>query len=269
MKILYIGDVMAELGMRAVEQKLPALIKQEAIDFVVAQAENVSDGKSMTVADYERLRAAGVDAFTGGNHTPSRDELAPLLEDASAPVVGPANLPGCPGPGYKLVPTQKGAVLIVSLLGGIVGRHAEVPTDNPLKTFDSIVAMPEFADRIATVVNLHGDFSSEKMVFGHYVDGRVSMVVGDHWHVATADAGVLPRGSAYMSDVGMCGSLDSSLGVTYDSIVPRWRDGYQTRNELEMGGRIQFNALLAEIDETTGRAVSARHIRQVWEQDEA
>lgn len=268
MKILYIGDVMAELGMRAVEQKLPALIKQESIDFVVAQAENVSSGKSMTVADYERLKAAGVQAFTGGNHTPSREELTPLLEDAGVPVVGPANLPGCPGPGYKLVATSKGSILIISLLGGIVGRHADIEIDNPLKTFDGIISKQELSDRVATVVNLHGDFSSEKVVFGHYADGRVSVVVGDHWHVPTADAAVLPRGSAYVSDVGMCGSLDSSLGVTYDSIIPRWRDGYQTRNELETDGRIQFNALLVEVNEATNKAVSARHIREVWEQDD-
>lgn len=269
MKILYIGDIMAELGMQTVEKVLPELVSSEGVDFVVAQAENVSEGKSMTIADYERLSALGVHAFTGGNHTPSRAELAPLLEDESIPIVGPANLIDCPGPGYKLVPTAKGNVLIISLLGGIVGRHAEVPTENPLKTFDSIITKPELEDRIATVVNIHGDFSSEKVVFGHYVDGRVSVVVGDHWHVPTADADVLPKGSAHMTDVGMCGSLDSSIGVTYDSIIPRWRDGYQTKNELETKGRVQFNALLVDVDELTGRAVSARHIRKVWDGDDA
>lgn len=267
MKVLYIGDVMAELGMRAVEKVLPALIEAESIDFVVAQAENVSEGKGMTVADYERLKAAGVQAFTGGNHTPSREELAPLLEDKDAPVVGPANLPDCPGPGHKLIQTANGSVLIISLLGSIVGRQADIVTDNPLKTFDTIITNPAFENRVATIVNLHGDFSSEKVVFGHYVDGRVSIVVGDHWHVPTADADVLPKGAAYVSDVGMCGSLDSSLGVTYDSIIPRWRDGYQTRNEIETAGRVQFNALLVETDDTNGRARSARHIRKVWSQD--
>ncbi len=257
---------MAESGIKVVEKLLPEIVRAKAIDFVVAQAENVSDGKGMTIADYERLRAAGVHAFSGGNHTPSRDELTALLEDRDAPVIGPANMIGCPGPGYKLVPTPKGNVLIVSILGGIVGRQADVPTENPLKTIDAIITNQELEDRVATVVNFHGDFSSEKVVFGQYVDGRVSIVVGDHWHVPTADARTLPKGSAYMSDVGMCGSLDSSLGVSYSSIIPRWRDGYQTKNELETHGRMQFNALLADIDEKTGHATSVEHIRRILDE---
>lgn len=264
MNILYIGDVMAEPGIAAVERVLPELIARESVDFVVAQAENVSDGKGLTLSDYERLKAAGVHAFSGGNHTPSRAETTALLEDPAVPVVGPANMPDCPGPGYKLVDTPKGQVLVVSLLGGIVGRQADVPTENPLRTIDEILARENLRNRVASVVNFHGDYSSEKVVIGHYLDGRASVVVGDHWHVPTADAGVLPKGTAHMTDVGMCGSLDSSLGVAFDSIIPRWRDGLQTRNEIERGGRMQFNALLAEVQETAGRATAVRHVRVVW-----
>lgn len=264
MKILYIGDVMAEPGILAVEKLLPGLVADEGIDFVVAQAENVTDGKSMSIVDYERLKVAGVHAFTGGNHTPSRKEITALLVDTDAPVVGPTNMTSCPGPGYKLVPSASGNVLIVSLLGGVVGRQADIPTDNPLKAIDTILAQEELRDRVAVVVNFHGDYSSEKIVFGHYVDGRVSIAVGDHWHIPTADAGVLSKGTAYVTDVGMCGSLDSSLGVSYDSIIPRWRDGMQTKNKIELNGRMQFNALLSEIDENSGRAVSARLIHEVW-----
>lgn len=264
MHILYIGDVMAEPGILAVEKVLPGLVAQEHIDFVVAQAENVSDGKGMRLVDFERLKKAGVQAFTGGNHTPSQPELNELLEDTAAPVVGPANMVGCPGPGYKLVDTPKGAVLVVSILGGIVGRQADVPAANPLTTIDEILARENLRNRVAMVVNFHGDFSSEKLVFGHYLDGRASIVAGDHWHVPTADAQVLPKGTAHMTDVGMCGSLDSSLGVAFGAIIPRWRDGIQTRNVLETGGRMQFNALLADIDEQNGRATQVRHIREVW-----
>ncbi len=264
MKILYIGDIMAEPGILAVEKALPELVAKEGIDFVAAQAENVTAGKGMSVADYERLRRAGLHAFTGGNHTVARPELAPLLEDVNMPVIGPANMIDCPGPGYKFVETPKGKVLVVSILGGIVGRHADVPTDNPLTMIDRILARENSVDKIAVVVNFHGDYSSEKVVFGHYLDGRASMVVGDHWHVPTADARILPKGTAHITDVGMCGSLDSSLGVAFSAIIPRWRDGIQTRNELETGGRMQFNALLADIDEATGRAVAVRHIREVW-----
>lgn len=265
MRLLYIGDVMAEMGITAVEKILPALVEADSVDFVVAQAENVSDGKGMTVADYERLRAAGIDAFTGGNHTPARPELMPLLEDKSVPIVGPVNMDDYPQFTHKLVDSKKGPILVVSLLGSIVGRHADIATTNPLKKLDSILATIPRDAYAASVVNIHGDFSSEKIVLGHYFDGRISLVVGDHWHVPTADAQVLPKGTAHITDVGMCGSLDSSLGVTFDSIIPRWRDGYQTRNELETTGRSQFCAVLADIDEATGLAHSIEQIRQVWD----
>lgn len=264
MNILYIGDVMATMGIRSVEQVLPELIKSKNIDFVIAQAENVTQGKGMSLADYEHLKSLGVDAFSGGNHTPQRPELHPLLEDASEPVVGPANMPSCPGPGYKYVHKSGKTVLVISLLGGVVGRSADLPTDNPLGTIDHILRQEIDTERDACVVNFHGDYSSEKVIIGHYLDGRVTAVIGDHWHTPTADAQVLPHGTAHVTDVGMCGSLDSSLGVTFDAVIPRWRDGIQTKNALETSGRSQFNALLVEVDDTSGKAISAEHIRKIW-----
>lgn len=264
MNILYIGDVMGEEGIAAVEKVLPQLKKDKAVDVVIAQAENVTDGKGMSVADYGRLKMLGVDAFTGGNHTTARAELSQLLENPDEPVVGPANMHDCPGPGYKYVTVNDQRVLFVSLLGAIVGKHADMAMNNPLKTIDEILAHENPSDRDALVVNFHGDFSSEKLTIGHYLDGRASMVVGDHWHIPTADAGILPKGTAHITDVGMCGSLDSSLGVKFSSVLPRWRDGFQTKNELETTGRMQFNALLVNASDANGRATSAQHIRKVW-----
>lgn len=261
MKILYVGDVMAEMGIELVEQVLPALKQEKQVDFVIAQAENVSDGKGMLPTDMARLRRAGVDFFTGGNHTPFRKDIVPLLEDEVQPVIGPANMKDCPGEGWKYADTPHGKILVVSLLGGTVGR--EVAIENPLRTIDAILEENVEVDRVATIVNFHGDYSSEKVIIGHYLDGRVSAVIGDHWHVPTADAGVLPRGTAHMTDVGMCGSLDSSLGVTLDSVIPRWRDEVQTRNIIEINGRKQFNAALIGVDATTGLAKDIEHIRKI------
>lgn len=261
MNILYVGDVMAEMGITLVERLLPDLRQEKQIDLVVAQSENVSDGKGMTPVDMRRLQKAGVDFFTGGNHTPTKTELLPLLEDSNQPVIGPTNMITCPGKGWKYINTPKGKVLVISLLGGTVGR--EVAIENPLKVIDKILAENQGTERVATIVNFHGDYSSEKVIIGHYLDGRATLVVGDHWHVPTADAQVLPKGTAHMTDVGMCGSLDSSLGVTFDSVLPRWRDDLQTRNILETKGRIQFNALLVAADEQTGRAKEAEYIRKV------
>ena len=265
MNILYIGDVMGEMGLRAVEKTLPTIRQEQRIDLVIAQAENVTAGRGIIPDDFNRLQAAGIDFCTGGNWTLAREEIFPMLDDPDEPIIRPANYPeGTPGLGYKYVETSKGNVLIISLMGQIVGRDADKPIDNPLHTIDKILADEIVDQRVATVINLHGDFSSEKFIIGYYLDGRASVVVGDHWHTPTADVDVLPKGTAHMTDVGMCGSLDSSLGVTFESVVPRWRDGLQTRNVLETTGRSQFNALLVSVDETTGRATRAEHIRRVW-----
>jgi 2',3'-cyclic-nucleotide 2'-phosphodiesterase len=259
--ILYIGDIMGQPGIDVVERVLPELKKQRKIDLIIAQAENVSGGKGMTLADMRRLQDLGLDFFTGGNHTPTQPEIHQLLEDETAPVIGPANMPECPGKGWKYVDTPKGRVLVVSLLGLTVGRA--VITTNPLAAIDKILDENRTVERVATIVNFHGDYSSEKRVIGYYLDGRVTAVIGDHWHVPTADAMVLPKGTAHMTDVGMCGSLHSSLGVKLESIVGRWRDGRVTRNELETEQPFQFNAALTGVDTQTGSATSIKHIQKL------
>ncbi|MET1033595.1 MAG: TIGR00282 family metallophosphoesterase [Candidatus Saccharimonadales bacterium] len=264
MKILYLGDVMGEPGMALVERLLPELKRQNSVDFVIAQAENLSDGKGIRLADFARLRRAGVDFCTGGNHTLAREETLQLLNDPAQPIIRPANYPaGTPGMGYKYAQSSKGEVLVISLLGQIVGKDANMRMDNPLIIIDLILQAEKEHPRVATIVNFHGDFSSEKKIIGHYLDGRVTAVVGDHWHTQTADVDVLNGGTAHITDVGMCGSLDSSLGVTYDSLVLRWREDYQTRNVLETKGRMQLNALLVDVDEQTGLATEAVSVRQV------
>jgi len=265
MKILYLGDIMARSGLELIERVLPALRREYGIDFVIAQAENLSEGKGITQEDFARVRKAGVDFCTGGNHSIYREEIYPLLNDPQQPVIRPVNYPDdTPGLGYKYATTPKGKVLVISMLGQIVGRDAALELKNPLQVIDQVLEQEKDTPHVATVVNFHGDFSSEKIVFGHYLDGRVSMVVGDHWHVPTADARVQPNGTAYITDVGMCGVLNSSLGVTYQSIIPRWRDGKQTRNLLETQGPNQLNGLLADIDEKTGLAIGVEYIRKIY-----
>ncbi len=260
MNILYIGDIMGEPGIEAVSSVLPGLKQRESIDLIIAQAENVTDGKSMSLTDMKRLQDMDVDFFTGGNHTPVRSELEALLTDETRPVTGPANMIDCPGKGWKYVPTKSGPVLVISLLGLTVGR--EVRMDNPLLTIDRILEENKNIRRHATVVNFHGDYSSEKRVIGYYLDGRVTAVIGDHWHVPTSDAMVLPKGTAHITDVGMCGSLHSSLGVKTEIIVKRWREGILNKNELATERPLQFNAALVKTNEE-GLADSIEHIQQI------
>lgn len=260
MNILYIGDIMGEPGIETVQALLPGLKQERQIDLVIAQAENATDGKGMSIADMKRLQGIGVDFFTGGNHTPAREELWPLLEDKTQPVIGPANMTDCPGRGWGYIDTPKGKVLVISLLGLTVGRTVE--TANPLAAIDRILDENRNVERAATVVNFHGDYSSEKRVIGYYLDGRVTAVIGDHWHVPTADALVLPKGTAHMTDVGMCGSLHSSLGVKTEIITSRWRDGHVNRNELETKRPYQFNAALISVGDN-GLAQSIEHIQKI------
>lgn len=264
MNILYLGDVMAEPGLHVVERLLPGLRREHSVDFVIAQAENVSDGKGVRLEDFNRLKQAGVDFCSGGNHSFFHEEIFPQLNDPKQPIIRPANYPsGTPGLGYKYASTAKRNVLVISLLGKIVGKDADLLMDNPLQVIDQILEQEQGVARVATIVNFHGDFSSEKRIIGYYLDGRVTAVIGDHWHIQTADADLLPKGTAHITDVGMCGSLDSSLGVAFDSLIPRWRDGLQTRNVMETDGRMQCNALLIEVDERTGLARSAQAIRRL------
>lgn len=252
---------MGQVGVDTVRAFLPQVVKQHQPDLVLAQAENVTAGKGMSKSDYERLKKAGVDGFTSGNHTLSHKETEELAEDESIPVTRPANYPeGTAGKRFKIIETGKGRVVVISLLGSIVGKDADKPTDNPLKVMDEILNTLTIDDFVAVVVNFHGDYSSEKVVIGHYLDGRVTAVIGDHWHVPTNDARLLPGGTAHITDVGMCGVLNSSLGVKYESIVNRWRDNLPVKNELEINGPRQFNAVLVE---TNSGNIKAKEITQI------
>lgn len=265
MKILYVGDVMGEVGIETIEKVLPKLKTEHGIDLVLAQAENVSQGKGITPKDFARLQDLGVDFFTGGNHSFAEETIFPMLNDPTKPVIRPANYPvGTPGLGWKYIETTQGKVLVISLLGQTVGKNTELVLDNPLEVVDTILESQKAIDRVATIVNFHGDFSSEKVIIGNFLDGRVTAVVGDHWHIATADARVLPAGTAHITDVGMCGALDSSLGVTFSSVIPRWRYGQLTKNVLETKGPRQFNSVLIESD-NEGLAKSIEQIRIIIE----
>lgn len=266
MKILYLGDIFDKPGIKVVSKLLPDLKKQHSVDVVIAQAENVTEGKGINKADYQKLKKTGVDFFTGGNWTLNNLEIYDYLNDPSQPITRPANYPeGTPGLGYKYLQTNKGKILVVSLLGQIVGKDSKKPVNNPLKVIDQILLTEKTKDCAAIVINFHGDYSSEKLVIGQYLDGRVSVVIGDHWHVPTADAAILPKGTAHISDVGMCGTLYSSLGVKTDVIIKRWRDGMVLRNETEESGMLQLNAVLVDtIDRDSSKSI--KHIREFLKQ---
>jgi 2',3'-cyclic-nucleotide 2'-phosphodiesterase len=261
MKILYLGDIMGRPGRNTVKQLLPDLKVEHGVDFVIAQGENLSAGKGMQVKATEDMLASGIDFFTAGDWTLHREEIYPWLEDKARPVIRPANFPeGTPGRGYKIVTTPHGRILIASLLGQTVGYRQPENLQNPLATIDRILEETKHEKLAARIVNFHGDYSSEKLVIGQYLNGRVTAVIGDHWHIPTADARVLAGGTAHITDVGMVGSRDSSLGIKTEVIVGRWRSGERNRNELETSGTMQLCGLLIELNVATSRAIGALQI---------
>lgn len=264
MNILYVGDVMGEAGRNVLTRVLPNLKKELAVDFAIIQAENSDNhGKAPRPQDIEQMKQAGADFFTGGNHSFSNSDTNILYEDPLVPLVRPANVEDKPGSGYKIIDMNGSRILVASILGQTVGSQ-KIEITNPLHKADEILNT-EKGNFDISIFNFHGDFSSEKRVFGYYLDGRVSLVVGDHWHVPTADAMVMPGGTGHITDVGMCGSLHSSLGVKTDVIIERWKQGVISKNEMELSGPYQFNAVLAEIDIDTGLCKNIEHIQRVIE----
>lgn len=260
MNILYVGDITGKLGRETLKEVLPGFVREHRIDFVIAQGENVSHGKGLQENHAKELMDAGVQFFSGGNHSLVRPEYLDKGQNA----IRPANLPkGMPGRGFALIDTPFGKLLVVSLQGKVVGMHADQELPNPLETIDRILEEHKNVARVGTIVNFHGDYSSEKVVIGQYLDGRVAAVIGDHWHVQTTDAEVLPGGTAHITDVGMTGALDSSLGVKTEIIVQRWKQpDVRVANVMEEEGRRQFSAVILKIDTSTGLA---RSIERFWQ----
>ena len=264
MKFLYLGDIMGDLGIRSLRVYLKTTIEDHKIDFVLAQGENVDNGKGISVQQYLELKKLGVDFFTGGNWSLFNPEIYPYLNDPKEPIIRPANYPkSYEGLGYKYLKTTRGQVLVISVLGRIVGRDLKVNFKNPLKTVDDILAAEQNVPRIATIINFHGDYSSEKVIIGHYFNGRVTAVIGDHWHVPSNDARLLDAKTAYISDVGMNGSLNSSLGVKLDIAIKRWLNDAKLKNELVKNDKLQFNGVVIDFSTKTGLAKSIKQIRIV------
>lgn len=242
-----VGDVVGRPGRRATAALLPDLRQQLAVDLTIANGENAAAGRGLTLPTARELFDAGVDVITSGNHIWDQKEIIPSL-DEDAPILRPQNYPpGTPGRG---VMTCDGVTII-----NLQGRTFMLALDCPFRTADAILeGLPE---RSTIIVDMHGEATSEKLAMGWYLDGRVSAVVGTHTHVGTVDARVLPKGTAFVCDVGMVGSLDSIIGDEVDAVLSRFLT--QLPHRLPVANRspvFQFNAVLIDVDEATGLARS-------------
>lgn len=266
MNILYLGDIVGAPGRQLIADNLSNIRVKYDLDIVIAQAENVSHGKGLSTSHYNELRSHGVDGFTGGNHTFERPDTMRLVADAGRAVTAPFNTLGRHFPIYKLISSPAGNVLVASIMGTVYPDKANDMFTNSLEAADEIVKIIDATQPVASIVNIHGDLSSQKVVMGHYLDGKVTAVVGDHWHTPTADCRVLPAGTAHITDVGMCGKLDASLGAKYEDVISWWKTGKKTKLNIELTGPSQINGVIVEVNPENGLALSIQQLRIIIEE---
>ena len=250
MLILAIGDVIGKPGRLTVEKTLPELREEYGIDLVIANAENVAGGIGVTSTTAEELFDSGVDVLTSGNHIWAQKEIIPYL-DGPMPLLRPLNYPpGVPGRGYLTI----GHVMVVSLIGRVFMDNY----DCPFRAMDALLAAPGRKPPVI-IVDFHAEATSEKMAMGKYLDGRVSAVLGTHTHVGTIDAKLLPKGTAYVTDIGMAGPIDSVIGDNPEEVLQRFLTIIHNRLNVG-GGKTMLNAVLVDVDVKTGKANSIERI---------
>lgn len=256
MRVLMVGDVVGKSGRKATQEWLPILREEHGIDFVIVNGENTAGGIGITPEIARSFFAqSGVNVVTLGNHAWGKREIYPYL-DQEPRLLRPANYPaGAPGQGYGVYPSRFGPVAVVSLQG----RTFMEPVDDPFRAADTILEAVHRSTRIV-FIDFHAEATSEKQAFGRYVDGRASAVVGTHTHVQTADERILPGGTAYLTDVGMTGPVDSIIGMRCDIVIPKFVSLLPARFEVAEG-ESQLCAVLIDVDPNTGRATSVRRIQ--------
>ncbi len=252
MLILAVGDIIGRPGRQAVQELLPGLRQQYGLDLVIANAENAAGGLGLTSITAKELLNASVDVLTSGNHIWAQKEIIPYL-DGEMPILRPLNYPpGVPGRGYII----NGQAMVVNL----IGRTFMGDLDCPFRAMDQLLAELEHKPPVI-IVDFHAEATSEKVAMGRYLDGRVSAVLGTHTHVGTIDAQLLPQGTAYVTDIGMTGPMDSVIGDDAEAVIRRFLTVIPHRLSVGKGKTI-FNTVLVRIDDDSGRAISIERICQ-------
>ena len=259
MRLLFLGDVFGRAGRDAISDRLPGLIDRYRLDFVVINGENASHGRGLTEQHFGELKAAGADAVTLGDHAfDQRDTLTYIAREGT--LIRPLNMPaGTPGRGSALLESRGGfRVLVINALG----RVFMDPVDDPFRAVEAAVAAAPLGEQAdAIIVDFHTEATSEIQGMGHFLDGRVSLVVGTHTHIPTADHRVLKGGTALMADAGMCGDYDSVIGVDPEEPVNRFLTGVANGRFEPAEGEATLCGVLVETDPRTGLALRAEPLR--------
>jgi metallophosphoesterase (TIGR00282 family) len=256
MRVLFVGDVVGKPGRQAVAALVPAVKRDRSIDLVIVNGENAAGGAGLTGEIAREIHDAGADVITNGNHV--WDQRAFLKEiDTLEFCIRPLNLPpGNPGKGWLI----HNGVLVVNALGRVFMKEQ----DDPFRAIDTLLAELGALVPKVRILDWHAEATSEKLAMGWHLDGRFSAVLGSHTHVPTADARILPQGTALIADTGMVGPRDSVLGIEPSIIVARYLDHLPRRFEVA-SGIVQFNSVVLDIDDQTGRAITIERLDREWE----
>jgi metallophosphoesterase (TIGR00282 family) len=259
MRLMFLGDIVGRSGRQAVIQRLPGLVERYRLDFVVINGENSAGGFGITEEICQDVLDAGADVVTLGNHSWDQREALVFIERQPR-LLRPVNYPaGTPGRGANLFVARNGArVLVMNVMGRIYMDALDDPFAAVARQLD---ACPLGEQCDATVIDMHAEATSEKQALGHFVDGRASLVVGTHTHVPTADHMILPGGTAYMSDAGMCGDYDSVLGMDKEEPVQRFTSKIPRSRFEPANGEATLSGLCVEIDDMTGLATDVAPLR--------
>jgi hypothetical protein len=259
MRILYCGDVMGRSGRDIVTAELPKLRERLALDFVLVNGENAAGGFGITPEICRLLYQQGADTVLLGNHSWDQREIVAYI-DSDPKLLRPLNYPkGTPGRGLSVFTLADGRKVLVMQL---MGRLFMEAIDCPFQALDDGLAPYRLGGNVqAAIVDIHAEATSEKMAIGHVADGRVSMVAGTHTHIPTADAQILPGGTAYLTDVGMCGDFDSVIGIRKDIPIQRFRRKLPGERFAPAEGPATLCAVFLETDDRTGKATRIAPLR--------
>lgn len=261
-RVLFLGDVVGRPGRRAVASRLPALRRELQADLVVVNGENSAGGLGIDEECAREIRAAGADVITLGDHTFQRKEMRRVLEQQQEWCIRPLNYPaGAPGRGYTIVTLRRGEEQVPLAVMNVMGRtFMGLTLDCPFRAANALID-GELAATPIRVCDFHAEATSEKVAFARYLDGRISAVVGTHTHVQTADEQILPQGTALLSDLGMCGSIDGVIGMKSEVAIERFLSGLPAGYEVARG-RVALCGAMVTIDARTGRASSIVRVRE-------
>lgn len=261
-KVLMFGDIVGRLGRKAVAEITPKWKKKYNPDIVIANVENIAHGRGITPKTIREVREAGVDFFTGGNHIFDNKAGLEIFEDPEYKnrLVRPANYPTkVPGKGHILTEVSGKKITVASLNGQVGFRES---FNSPFLEADKIIHKYAKENPI-TIIDFHAETTSEKIAFGHYVDGRVSAVLGTHTHVPTADAKILPQGTGYISDIGMVGEENSVLGVKKSVILNNFLTQIHQIHEFAESGSCEINAVFLEINPRTKKCEKIKRLDKI------